>query len=80
MRIDVIRVRFAAQQSPLRTLRACCARDASRRAPGKITLAKCAGDMVVGALRAHALRAVRQFVWLEVGSVKMAFSRPVPSG
>ena len=26
--------------------------------------------------RAHALRAVRQFVWLEAGSVKAALSRP----
>jgi len=32
--------------------------------------------------RAHALRAVRRFAWLEVGSVKKAFSRPTstPNG
>ena len=28
---------------------------------------------------AHALRAVRQFMWLEVDSVKMALSRPTPA-
>jgi hypothetical protein len=39
-----------------------------------VSLANDAG--VVGALRAHALRAVRQFAWLEVGSVKRVLSRP----
>jgi hypothetical protein len=28
--------------------------------------------------RAHALRAVKQFAWLEVGSGKVALSRPAP--
>jgi hypothetical protein len=32
------------------------------------------------ALRARALRAVRQFAWLEAGSVKEALSRPAPPG
>jgi hypothetical protein len=32
--------------------------------------------MMVGALRAHTLRAVRQFAWLEAGSGKVALSRP----
>ena len=36
----------------------------------------CVGAIVVGRFAEHALRAVRQFLWLEVDSVKMALSRP----
>ena len=34
------------------------------------------GGGTAASLRAHALRAVRQFAWLEVGSVKLALSCP----
>ena len=44
----------------------------TQRAPDPCTSSRA----IVVARRAHALRAIRQFVWLEVGSGKVAFSRP----
>jgi hypothetical protein len=42
--------------------------------PGKVRRGH--GGGTAASLRAHALRAVRQFAWLEGGSVKVALSRP----
>ena len=44
-----------------------------RQARGRLVAAKRAASQ-----RAHALRAVRQFAWLEVGSVKVVSPRPAP--
>jgi len=39
----------------------------------------CAGVVMVG-LPLRGVRVFRQFAWLQVGSVKIALSRPTPSG
>jgi hypothetical protein len=48
----------------------------TRRAPDPVGALGGGGTAASQGQRAHALRAVRQFAWLEVDSVKVAWSRP----
>jgi hypothetical protein len=74
---SLITLKLANTASLRGTLRATCTRTPARFAAGTEQPGQaCAGAIVAGRFAAHALRAVKQFLWLDVGSVKVSFSRP----